>query len=71
MPLVEDPAPIDTAAALERYLLTKSQAQSLWQRSGEEEQPPGVIADRIVEERLALGGRAKAESVRRTKYEDA
>ena len=36
MPLVEEPAPVDTAGALERYLLTRSQAQSLWQRSGEE-----------------------------------
>jgi hypothetical protein len=42
----------------------------IWQRSDEEEQPPGVIADRIVEERLALGRRAKSESVRRTKYEN-
>lgn len=36
MPLVEESSPIDTESALERYLLTRSQAQSLWQRSGEE-----------------------------------
>jgi hypothetical protein len=42
----------------------------IWQRSDEENQPPGVIADRVVEERLAHGRRARLESVRRTKYDD-
>jgi len=42
----------------------------LWQRSEEEEEAPGVIAGRIVEERLALGRRANGESIRRTRFED-
>lgn len=36
MPLVEEPAELDTAVALERYLMTKSQAQAIWQRAGGE-----------------------------------
>ena len=60
----------DEEGVLERVRLIGPRLADIWQRSLEEEQPPGVVADRIVEERLALGRRAKSESVRRTKYED-
>jgi leucine dehydrogenase len=60
----------DEEGVVERVRLIGPRLADLWQRSDEEEQPPGVIADRIVEERLALGRRAKSESVRRTRYED-
>jgi leucine dehydrogenase len=59
----------DEEGVVERVRLIGPRLADLWQQSDEEEQPPGVIADRIVEERLALGRRAKSESVRRTKYE--
>ena len=36
MPLVEAPAELDTALTLERYLMTRRQAQAIWQRSGGE-----------------------------------
>ena len=54
----------------ERVRMIGPRVADIWQRSEEEEEAPGVIADRIVEERLAHGRRAKSESVRRTKYED-
>ena len=60
----------DEEGVVERVRMIGPRLADIWQRSSEEEQPPGVIADRIVEERLALGRRAKSESVRRTKYED-
>lgn len=60
----------DEEGVVERVRLIGPRLADIWQRSNEEEQPPGVIADRIVEERLALGRRAKSASVRRTKYED-
>jgi leucine dehydrogenase len=59
----------DEEGAVERVRSIGPRLASIWQRSDEEEQPPGVIADRIVEERLALGRRAKSESARRTRYE--
>ena len=60
----------DEAGVEERVRMIGPRLADIWQRSEEEEEPPGVIADRIVEERLELGRRAKSESVRRTKYED-
>ena len=60
----------DEALVEERVRMIGPRLADIWQRSAEEEEAPGVVADRIVEERLALGRRAKAESVRRTKYED-
>jgi leucine dehydrogenase len=60
----------DEEGVLERVRMIGPRLADIWQRSDEEEQPPGVVADRIVEERLALGRRAKSESVRRTRYED-
>lgn len=60
----------DEEGVTERVRLIGPRLADIWQRSHEEELPPGVVADRIVEERLALGRRAKSESVRRTKYED-
>lgn len=54
----------------ERVRMIGPRVADIWQRSEEEEEAPGIIADRIVEERLAHGRRAKSESVRRTKYED-
>ena len=60
----------DEAGVEERVRLIGPRIADIWQRADEEEQPPGVIADRIVEERLALGRRAKSESIRRTKYDD-
>ena len=60
----------DEEGVVERVRLIGPRLADIWQRSHEEELPPGVIADRIVEERLALGRRAKSESVRRTRYED-
>ncbi len=60
----------DEEGVVERVRLIGPRLADIWQRSHEEELPPGVIADRIVEERIALGRRAKSESVRRTKYED-
>ncbi|MEO8500664.1 MAG: Glu/Leu/Phe/Val dehydrogenase dimerization domain-containing protein [Vicinamibacteria bacterium] len=60
----------DEEGVIERVRMIGPRLADIWQRSEEEELPPGVIADRIVEERLALGRRAKTESVRRTKYED-
>src|SRR5690606_6793968 len=36
MPLVEVPEELDTKAALERYLMTRSQAQAIWHKSGDE-----------------------------------
>lgn len=60
----------DEEGVLERVRAIGPRLADIWQRSAEEETPPGIVADRIVEERLALGRRAKAESVRRTKYED-
>ena len=60
----------DEEGVLERVRMIGPRLADIWQRSDEEEQPPGMVADRIVEERLALGRRAKSESVRRTKYED-
>ncbi|MBP6702025.1 MAG: amino acid dehydrogenase [Vicinamibacteria bacterium] len=60
----------DEAGVEERVRMIGPRLADIWQRSEEEEDAPGVIADRIVEERLALGRRARSESVRRTKYED-
>ena len=60
----------DEDGVIERVHMIGPRLADIWQRSEEEEQPPGIVADRIVEERLALGRRAKSESVRRTKYED-
>jgi leucine dehydrogenase len=60
----------DEDGVIDRVRLIGPRLADIWQRSEEEEQPPGVIADRVVEERLALGRRAKVESVRRTKYDD-
>lgn len=60
----------DEALVEERVRMIGPRLADIWQRSEEEEEPPGIISDRIVEERLALGRRAKSESVRRTKYED-
>ena len=60
----------DAEGVVERVRLIGPRLADIWHRSDEEEQPPGVIADRIVEERLALGRRAKSESARRTKSED-
>lgn len=60
----------DEAGVEDRVRMIGPRLADIWQRSDEEEEAPGVIADRIVEERLALGRRAKSESVRRTKYED-
>jgi leucine dehydrogenase len=60
----------DAEGVAERVRLIGPRLADIWHRSDEEEQPPGVIADRIVEERLALGRRSKSESARRTKYED-
>lgn len=60
----------DEAGVEERVRMIGPRLADIWQRSEEEEEAPGIIADRIVEERLALGRRAKSESVRRTKYED-
>ena len=60
----------DEEGVVERVRLIGPRVADIWQRSHEEELPPGVIADRIVEERLALGRRARSESLRRTKYED-
>lgn len=59
----------DEEGVLERVRLIGPRLADIWQRSHEEELPPGVIADRIVEERLALGRRARSESARRTKFE--
>ncbi len=59
----------DEEGVVERVRLIGPRVADIWQRSHEEELPPGVIADRIVEERLALGRRAKSESLRRTKYD--
>ena len=59
----------DEEGVVERVRMIGPRLADIWQRSGEEEQPPGVIADRIVEERLALGRRAKSESFRRTRFE--
>jgi leucine dehydrogenase len=60
----------DEAGVEERVRMIGPRLAEIWQRSEEEEEAPGVIADRIVEERLALGRRARAESMRRTKFED-
>lgn len=60
----------DEAGVEERVRMIGPRLADIWHRADEEDELPGVIADRIVEERLALGRRAKAESVRRTKYED-
>jgi leucine dehydrogenase len=60
----------DEAGVEERVRLIGPRLADIWQRSADEEEAPGIIADRIVEERLALGRRARSESVRRTKYED-
>ena len=60
----------DEAGVEERVRMIGPRLADIWQRSEEEEEAPGVIADRIVEERLAQGRRAKSESVRRTKYGD-
>ena len=59
----------DEEGVVERVRLIGPRLADIWQRSDEEGLPPGVIADRIVEERLALGRRAKSESFRRTRYE--
>jgi len=59
----------DEEGVVERVRLIGPRLADIWQRADEEELPPGAVADRIVEERLALGRRAKAESIRRTKYE--
>lgn len=61
----------DEEGVVDRVRMIGPRLADIWQRSAEEEQPPGVVADRIVEERLALGRRAKSESVRRTRFEDA
>jgi leucine dehydrogenase len=55
----------DEEGVLERVRMIGPRLADIWQRSDEEEQPPGVV-----EERLALGRRAKSESVRRTRYDD-
>ncbi len=60
----------DEAGIEERVRMIGPRLADIWQRSAEEDEGPGIIADRIVEERLALGRRARFESVRRTKYED-
>jgi leucine dehydrogenase len=60
----------DEAGVEERVRMIGPRLADLWQRSEEEEEAPGVIADRIVEERLALGRRANGESIRRTRFED-
>ena len=60
----------DEAGVEERVRMIGPRLADIWHRSEEEEEAPGVIADRIVEERLALGRRARTESLRRTKYED-
>ncbi|MEO8360505.1 MAG: Glu/Leu/Phe/Val dehydrogenase dimerization domain-containing protein [Vicinamibacteria bacterium] len=60
----------DEVGVEERVRLIGARIADIWQRSEEEERPPGVVADHIVEERLALGRRAKSESIRRTKYEE-
>ena len=60
----------DEAGVEERVRMIGPRLADIWQRSEEEEEAPGIIADRTVEERLALGRRARSESVRRTKYED-
>jgi leucine dehydrogenase len=60
----------DEEGVVERVRQIGPRLADIWQRSHEDELPPGVVADRIVEERLALGRRAKSESTRRTKYED-
>jgi len=60
----------DVAGVEERVRMIGPRVADIWQRSHEEEEAPGIIADRIVEERLAHGRRAKSESVRRTKYDD-
>jgi leucine dehydrogenase len=61
----------DEEGVVDRVRMIGPRLADIWQRSAEEEQPPGVVADRIVEERLALGRRAKSESVRRTRFEEA
>ena len=71
MSLLYENKQADVEGVEERVRLIGPRIAEIWQRSDEEEQPPGVIADRIVEERLALGRRAKSESVRRTKYEES
>lgn len=60
----------DEAGVEERVRAIGPRVADIWQQSAEEDLPPGAIADRIVEERLALGRRAKSESMRRTKYEE-
>ena len=60
----------DEEGVVERVRMIGPRLADIWQRSDEEGQPPGLVADRIVEERLALGRRARSESIRRTKYED-
>jgi leucine dehydrogenase len=60
----------DEEGVIERVRAIGPRLADIWHRSDEEETPPGIVADRIVEERLALGRRAKQESMRRTKYED-
>lgn len=60
----------DEAGVEERVRLIGPRLADIWHRANEEDTTPGVVADRIVEERLALGKRAKTESMRRTKYED-
>jgi leucine dehydrogenase len=60
----------DEEGVEERVRMIGPRLADIWQRSHEEELPPGVVADRIVEERLALGRRANSESVRRTRYEE-
>ena len=60
----------DEDGVIERVRLIGPRLADIWQRSAEEEVPPGTVADRIVEERLAHGRRARTESIRRTKFED-
>ena len=60
----------DEAGVEERVRMIGPRVADIWQRSSEEEEAPGIIADRMVEERLQHGRRAKTESIRRTKYED-
>ena len=60
----------DEDGVIERVRLIGPRLADIWQRSAEEEAPPGVVADRIVEERLEHGRRARTESIRRTKYEE-
>lgn len=67
--LLHETKQTDEEGVVERVRLIGPRVADIWQRSHEEELPPGVIADRIVEERLALGRRAKSESLRRTRYE--